>query len=230
MGGAERVAKKNRGRLPCTFEGCDRPRHAKKLCDPHYLQLRKTGTTWPVNAVGFRGRRPSFVPLTKLPCSFPECKNNRAVSELCHGHHYQLSHGKALKPLWQHAKLPFCRSCRDPSKPRTPEFFHTANNYLGLSSTCKECKNKTVRSKLLRSSFGVEDPDWYDKTLATQNGKCAICGTTNPGRKCRFMIDHDHATGKVRGLLCRLCNIGLGSFGDSMKSMSAAIEYVRKHS
>ncbi len=56
--------------------------------------------------------------------------------------------------------------------------------------------------------IGVSD---YDRMLIEQGGKCAICTTNKPGVNRRhFSVDHDHATGKVRGLLCNRCNRNLG--------------------
>lgn len=62
--------------------------------------------------------------------------------------------------------------------------------------------------------------EWYETLLAEQNGCCAICGTTDPGRYTVFCVDHDHACcpgertcGQcVRGLLCLNCNIALGHY------------------
>lgn len=54
-------------------------------------------------------------------------------------------------------------------------------------------------------------------------GRCAICGTT-PDKP--LGIDHDHTTGQVRGMLCGLCNLGLGYFKDSSDRLAAAITYL----
>lgn len=60
----------------------------------------------------------------------------------------------------------------------------------------------------------------YDKS----NGKCAICGKV-PGRR-NLALDHDHSTGKIRGLLCTQCNAGLGMFKDNKELLKKAIEYL----
>lgn len=58
--------------------------------------------------------------------------------------------------------------------------------------------------------------------VADQDGKCAICNTV-PKVLC---VDHDHATGEIRGLLCHRCNKGLGHFYDDLRMLETAIEYL----
>ncbi len=69
--------------------------------------------------------------------------------------------------------------------------------------------------------------------LLLQNGVCALCRkaetSTYKGRIRQFAIDHDHATGKVRGLLCSTCNIGIGHLQDSPALLEAAAAYLRAH-
>ena len=64
--------------------------------------------------------------------------------------------------------------------------------------------------------------DEFRELLVSQGGLCKICGDS--GNLC---IDHDHQTGEVRGLLCGLCNSGLGMFRDNLAHLSKAIEYLR---
>ena len=71
----------------------------------------------------------------------------------------------------------------------------------------------------------------YDEMFAAQNGVCAICGTTDPSngsRKRLFScVDHDHKTGKVRGLLCSRCNLRVGWYEeDPAAVLRAVIEYL----
>lgn len=65
----------------------------------------------------------------------------------------------------------------------------------------------------------------YSRLLAQQDGKCAIC--RNPPKKKALAIDHDHATGRVRGLLCMVCNTTLGRFKDDPDRFDAASAYLR---
>lgn len=78
--------------------------------------------------------------------------------------------------------------------------------------------------------FGLTAAE-YKRRLAEQGGVCAICGSADPRGRGRFAVDHDHAAevnGQmvVRGLLCNLCNPGLGYFRDNPALLAAAIKYL----
>jgi hypothetical protein len=68
--------------------------------------------------------------------------------------------------------------------------------------------------------------DIYTPLLQAQNGKCSICGSFPNGK--RLSIDHNHSTGKIRGLLCSHCNLALGLFQDSVTNLSRAIGYLEE--
>lgn len=79
-----------------------------------------------------------------------------------------------------------------------------------------------------RWKYGLEHGT-YAQMFAAQNGKCAICGTTDPGpRLKRFPIDHCHGSNIVRGLLCGRCNQGIGLFDDDPVKMKAAASYLEE--
>ena len=65
--------------------------------------------------------------------------------------------------------------------------------------------------------------------FAIQRGCCAICGTHQSEMKIRLSVDHDHTTGKIRSLLCKSCNIGLGEFKDRVELLKKAISYLESH-
>ena len=67
----------------------------------------------------------------------------------------------------------------------------------------------------------------YADVLAAQNGVCAICG--KPSVKQKLNVDHNHATGKLRGLLCWKCNVGIGHFDEDLSSLRKAIKYLEKY-
>ncbi len=88
---------------------------------------------------------------------------------------------------------------------------------------CKEC----CRDYQLQKKFGLSRAE-YERMLRQQGGACAICGSFDPGTnaKGQFCVDHDHATGEVRGLLCNRCNTGLGAFKDDPQSLLNAAAYL----
>jgi Recombination endonuclease VII len=68
------------------------------------------------------------------------------------------------------------------------------------------------RDRQYKKRYGITLAD-YDQMLRTQGGRCAICRSDTAGKKGQhFAVDHDHATGRVRGLLCIKCNARLGWF------------------
>lgn len=125
--------------------------------------------------------------------------------------------------------------CRDCQKKRVQKYWQ-ANRARRMESArrwrqrSKEQMQAYERARSLRS-YGYSQTQ-YEQKLAAQNGCCPICGRTPaeaPNRKSqRFPIDHDHATGQIRDLLCINCNSGLGSFKDDIERLLAAVEYLRR--
>jgi len=74
-------------------------------------------------------------------------------------------------------------------------------------------------------------PEQFEAMRNAQGDLCAICGCTQrPHPNHPFLaVDHDHATGTVRGLLCDLCNRGLGSFRDDAARLASAIAYLGRY-
>lgn len=89
---------------------------------------------------------------------------------------------------------------------------------------------RTQRDSKFRTKYGIT-LDQYEEMLEAQDGHCAICPATTPGRANRkyLYVDHDHETGKVRGLLCGNCNDGLGRFIDDIDLLASAIMYLMQH-
>lgn len=78
----------------------------------------------------------------------------------------------------------------------------------------------------LKRKWGMT-PEEYENVLVSQGGVCAICGngSIRDGHHT-FHIDHDHETGRIRGLLCYSCNCAIGHFHDDQSLMKLAIEYL----
>lgn len=134
--------------------------------------------------------------------------------------------------------LKTCSKCQE-SKPLT-EFYARTVSVDGFQNSCKVCQkhhSKTyaqqnpdqVRKWKLKAYYQLEPGD-YEQMLKAQNGRCAICQTSTPGgRFNRFNVDHNHATGKVRGLLCGNCNRGLGYLKDNESILLKAALYLSNH-
>lgn len=80
-------------------------------------------------------------------------------------------------------------------------------------------------------NYGMTQAE-YDAMLEKQHGKCACCGRSNSGSAMNggyapLFVDHDHKTGKIRGLLCHQCNIALGMLGDSQERIEQLLTYIR---
>jgi len=79
------------------------------------------------------------------------------------------------------------------------------------------------REKLRARRYGLSD-DAYNAILARQHGACGVCKRTG----LELCVDHDHATNKVRGLLCQNCNKALGLFQDDPDVTDAGTVYLRQ--
>ena len=112
----------------------------------------------------------------------------------------------------------------------------------GLNCYCKRCRSieekkradkpghkERVYNNSLMRMYGI-DINRYNQILESQNYTCAICGSTETGGrgKKHFSVDHCHTTKKVRGLLCKSCNIMLGEAKDNPRTLSRAIEYLER--
>lgn len=89
----------------------------------------------------------------------------------------------------------------------------------------QEWRSKQNRSWRLKTIYGIT-PEEYNEILRSQGNKCAICGMTPEENGKNLSVDHDHKTGKVRGLLCHKCNTGLGALGDYLDILWSTVTYL----
>jgi len=87
--------------------------------------------------------------------------------------------------------------------------------------------SKKKRIRHLKDLYGMT-PEDVDSMLAKQGGLCAMCGTPDPNWYRGWHIDHDHATHKIRGILCHSCNILLGHAKDNVDILAKGIIYLNK--
>lgn len=127
-----------------------------------------------------------------------------------------------------------CLYCSTPFKPRS-------RNHKYCSSFCQSKHHHfrvgdagTIRKRfqMIEFHYGIDMLDWFSLFFG-QGCKCAICGKPFPqdGSATRSIhTDHCHDTGRVRGLLCKDCNNGLGNFKDNPDRLRDAASYLDKHS
>ena len=72
-------------------------------------------------------------------------------------------------------------------------------------------------------------PDELADMLHLQHHRCAICHRRSLEFRKPLGVDHDHKTGKIRGLLCAACNLGLGAFKDDFDVLIRAAQYIQRH-
>jgi hypothetical protein len=116
-------------------------------------------------------------------------------------------------------------------KNKTGDDLKTHKNLTKKHHTSWKKKNKErykvwQRNWHIKKKYGITR-EQFDDMLRRQGFACAICGSGHTGSKNDWHIDHCHATGKIRGLLCNGCNTGLGGFRDNAKIMKSAIKYLK---
>lgn len=103
---------------------------------------------------------------------------------------------------------------------------------LARAKTWRETNKQDIKFRDLERTYGLTRKQ-YEDMMRRQDGGCAICQSKfffdkprNPRYPC---VDHDHSTKKVRGLLCNMCNQGLGYFRDNPKALIRAVEYLKNY-
>ena len=95
-----------------------------------------------------------------------------------------------------------------------------SRNYDGLSTHCKSCKKSIDYNCNLKRKYNITK-EIYLQMKKDQNDTCKICRLEK-----ELVVDHCHSTGKVRGLLCHLCNTLIGFAYENTDILSSAITYV----
>lgn len=107
----------------------------------------------------------------------------------------------------------------------------------GYKNECKSCHNSLQkeryylvpkgerhdRDKYLQRMHGISE-DEYNMLVLEINSHCECCGKIFD----KLFVDHCHNTGRIRGLLCRLCNSGIGMLGDDLEGLVKAVRYLEK--
>jgi len=157
---------------------------------------------------------------------------------------------KQINGKWQ------CNICREWKAPS--DFSKCSWSFNGLKWRCKICDsfysksrwkknrkklNKNAKLKWRKKSVGeqtasnfkskwglVLNPETINKLYLNQNGKCAICGNGNVGRKTKLLsLDYNHKTGKIRAFLCHKCNSAIAYLDESPKLLKKAAKYLEEY-
>lgn len=186
----------------CIVDGCDRPRDKKqnrRICQMHRVRY---------------GRYKSY--------DLPEKeKLSEGVLKICmlHGELTENQVYRSESYIW-----PQCLKCKEIS-----------NNKFKKKNPNRDT-NVLKKHYYVRNSKAKISKDIYDLMLIDQNNVCKLClnpetvmNSPKSGKINRLAIDHCHKTDKIRGLLCRSCNLMLGNARDSIEILQSAIKYLQKH-
>lgn len=122
-----------------------------------------------------------------------------------------------------------CTKCQQPKPATVAEFGSHINTSDRLGIYCRECVRKYDRERYAANPYPAKARQHLrlygitleerDQILRDQGGRCACCGTNDPGKR-DWHTDHDHVTNEVRGVLCFRCNTILGSLGDDSSGVA----------
>lgn len=203
----------------CEADGCSVQVVRAKWCKEHWKQLRTRkqcsieGCTDNAKARGWCqkhyerwSKHQSFDdPIRVIGCKVTGCKAKHEARGYCHKHYQQTKYGVVPKVFVD------CLHCNLPIE---------AESYS--TKLHPECVKPRLDDQRYRKQFGIGLAE-YNQLMTAQNGVCAICHQKG---KQKLAIDHDHETGKVRGLLCGPCNRGIGLLRDSADLLREAVEYL----
>lgn len=202
--------------MKCQTQGCEREASVRGWCKSHYV------AQWKKEKVSIEKREGNENYL-----AWVSKKGNR-VPEWDSFEVFNAAVGASPGEGYRITRL-------DTSNPWGPENAEWRKVMIRLSDyeNMKEYSKAAVMNHKFRNKYGIDLPE-YKRMHEAQKGVCAICGQpeTNRdkrGRAISLAVDHCHAKGNARALLCSACNTGLGMFKDSPLLIAKAIEYLKSH-
>jgi len=215
----------------CHVHNCSQPVVAKGLCQKHYKRVKRQGTVESTRSDdwGQREKHPAYSSWCNL-----RRYHRLTMQESWRDDFWQFVKDVPEKPQSAQA----CRA--DSTQPWGKDNFYWKERREGPAEIreymriwrqkAREANPEYYADQDLRKNYGVT-LEWYREQLSKQGDVCAICRqpetTVIRGKMIAMSVDHDHNTGRARGLLCTACNRGLGLFRDSDDLLQAAIQYLR---
>jgi hypothetical protein len=132
----------------------------------------------------------------------------------------QQAAGKVVAPPDIPAQHKFCRGCQQVLP--LSRWSQRARTTDGYATRCRECTSARDRERALEAKYGMTSAA-VDDMRESQGGLCAICKAAPAAH-----VDHDHATGTVRGMLCFPCNAAIGHLRDDPQVVRQAAVYLDK--
>jgi hypothetical protein len=141
---------------------------------------------------------------------------------------YQKEYYKNNKEIIANRSKVRAVECKEELKQYQREYYEKHADYITerKNNWIRNNKDRHMNNQLLwHSGIGLDD---YNILFDKQSGCCAICGEHQSKFKRALSVDHDHATNKIRGLLCMNCNLMLGHSKDSIMRLKKAIIYLEE--
>jgi hypothetical protein len=198
------------GRGTCSIEGCDRDIHTNRgWCELHYQRwVRRGDAAWEPPAK-----------VSTAACSVDGCDEPVHAKGLCRVDYHRAIYRARRLSEGRPEPQPIVRECDVCGS----EYRRAGRRVLYCSVECRKTAD-SIRSHL--RDYGLTKAD-FRAFMVKQGGACAICEKPErSSRKGILSVDHDHDTGRVRGLLCHACNVGLGHFRDDPALLARAAQYV----
>lgn len=190
----------------CAVNGCERPVRSRGLCATHYRHYRAHEAP------------------TK--CSVADCERPLIAGGLCPMHYQRFrAHGSTDKP----------------ERKRVPIPHGTIQGYNFHRCRCERCATARreyaagyrnahlddLHHLYLLQTYGITQ-EQYEEILEQQDGVCAICRQVRLDRRRKHLdVDHDHGTGRIRGILCNKCNRLVGTVEVKLREWRPIIDYLK---
>lgn len=210
-------------RVPCKFDACTGFAHSRGWCKGHYERWRRNGSPEPLRILRPNRTEEQYAAEEKT-CS--TCKRAQSIDAF---------HDRSDSP---DGKSYICRQCVGERNAKVRERTATSQEFRDKRAAYskkyrqayREDMAERQRASKLWINYGIT-LDEYEALYRAQGGVCKICGggpedDPEQARKQWLAVDHCHESGRIRGLLCGNCNVGLGNFRDDPNLLNTAMAYL----